>query len=214
MKKSIKGILVLFALAVVAMSFSLLSSDFTELSIGSQIPKADRKMKNVDGKEMSLSDAQKKNGLLVIFSCNTCPFVVGSSDFPGWEKEYNALYDQVTEGEIGMVLLNSNEAKRKDEDSFKSMKEHAAAKGYKMPYLVDQNSELADVFGARTTPHVFLFDGHGELVYKGSIDNSWDPKRQELDRYLDKALKSLLGGKKIETGDTQPKGCSIKRVAK
>ena len=111
-------------------------------------------------------------------SCNTCPFVVGGAGYPGWEKDYNDIYDKCKELGIGMVLINSNEAKRKGDDSMEEMKKHAAEKNYKMKYVVDKNHVLADAFGAKTTPHIFLFDKDLKLIFTGSIDNSWDKKRK------------------------------------
>jgi protein-disulfide isomerase len=81
-----------------------------------------------------------------------------------------------------------------------------------MPYVVDQNSALANSFGAKTTPHVFLLNGEMELVYMGSIDNLWDKERKEDIPYLKTALKELASNKKIKKDSTPSKGCSIKRM--
>jgi hypothetical protein len=176
---------------------------------------ADLSMKDVktDSQKM-LKEYKQNKGLLVIFSCNTCPFVVGTPDFPGWERQYNDLYEKSKQNSIGMVLINSNEAKRGKEDSFEEMKNHALEKSYRMPYLLDENSILANAFEAKTTPHVFLFNSDLKLVYSGSIDNIWDNKRTEDIPYLVNAMSALNEGKKIKTSSTPPKGCSIKRVVK
>ena len=92
------------------------------------------------------------------------------------------------------------------------MLKHAEAQRYKMPYLVDVNSTMANIFGAKTTPHVFLLNAKMELVYMGSIDNLWDKQRKEDVPYLVDAMQQLAAQKKIKTDSTAPKGCSIKRI--
>ena len=113
-----------------------------------------------------------------------------------------------------MVLINSNEAKRGDDDSQEAMKKRAKEKGYTMPYLVDKNSELADAFGARTTPHIFLLNERMELIYTGAIDNKVDGKRSADENYLKNAIEAASSGKEIELNTTPPRGCSIKRLKK
>jgi len=189
-------------------SFSL----FAQLNIKDAAPMSDVKMKNVDGAEISLKEAQGKNGLIVIFSCNTCPFVVGTPDFPGWERQYNDIAKLAASQNINVVLVNSNEAKRANADSFEEMQKRAKEQAYTMPYLVDENSKLANAFGAKTTPHIYFFNAEMNLVYTGSIDNIWDNKRKTDVPYLKNAIEAVGNGKKIKTDNTPPKGCSIKRV--
>jgi thioredoxin-related protein len=185
---------------------------FAQIKKGTALPLSDQQMLDVKtNSKMALKDHKKEKGLLVIFSCNTCPFVVGTPDFPGWERQYNRLFEQATKQNIGFILVNSNEAKRGKEDSIEEMMKRAGDQGYKMPYLVDENSSLANAFGAKTTPHIFLFNGDLKLVYSGSIDNIWDNKRTEEIPYLANAMDALSQGKKIKPSATPPKGCSIKR---
>lgn len=183
-----------------------------EIGLKKQIPLADKKMESVNGNSFSLNDLKAQNGLIVIFSCNTCPFVVGKDDFPGWEKQYNALYEKAHAANMGLVLINSNEAKRNDEDSMEAMKKHAKDRGYKMEYLLDKDSELADAFGAKTTPHVFVFNAKSKLAYKGSIDNTYDNQRSNDIQYLENVIAELQNDEKITINSTPPRGCSIKRV--
>lgn len=182
------------------------------LKIGAKAPMSEVKMLAVGGEKIALNDAKMKNGLIVVFSCNTCPFVVGMDEFPGWEKDYNELNALATSNEIGFVLVNSNEAKRAGDDSFEKMEEKAKNAGYTMPYLVDEHSKLANAFGAKTTPHVYYFDSELKLVYVGSIDNTWDSKRTNDEAYLKNAISQHQLGK-ITTKESNPVGCSIKRVA-
>lgn len=181
------------------------------LKIGAKAPLTDVKMKNIDGSELSLNDVKLKNGLVVVFSCNTCPFVVGNDDFPGWEKDYNDLNKIAKANELGFILVNSNEAKREGEDSIDKMIEKAKKANYTMPYVVDVNSEMANAFGAKTTPHVYLFNSDMKLVFMGSIDNTWDSKRTSDEAYLQNAISQMSKGK-IEVSESDPRGCSIKRV--
>lgn len=207
---------ILFILGIVSLSFRFLEEEaYPALKIGDSAPKADVKMKDISGTEYSLNDLKKEKGLLVIFSCNSCPFVVGNGeDSQGWEGRYNGLYDFATKSNLGMVLVNSNEAKREGDDSFEKMKDHAKEQGYKSFYVIDNNSELANAFGAKTTPHVFLFDKDLKLVYKGAIDDNVKNSAQVKDAYLMNAIRLLALGNAISTNETKATGCSIKRVNK
>ncbi len=179
----------------------------TQLSIGEKAPLADTKMKDISGKMLSLNDLKKENGLLVIFSCNTCPFVLG------WEDKYSELGNLTEKNKMGMVLVNSNEGKRSSEDSFEEMVEHAKGAGYNTPYVVDKDSKLANAYGAKTTPHVYLFDGNMKLVYRGAINDKFDHKDATAKKfYLNDAINELAKGKKISKPETTERGCSIKRV--
>jgi len=179
-----------------------------KLAIGDTAPLTDYKMLDVSGQSFSLDDIKGKNGLLVIFSCNTCPFVLG------WEDQYSMLGYHAKEQGIGVVLVNSNEAKRDGEDSMAEMKKHYEKAGYNTPYVIDENSKLANAFGANTTPHVFLFDGTMKLVYTGSINDKYEQKNKvATTRWLADALIKLAAGNTaaINPQETKNIGCSIKR---
>lgn len=181
------------------------------LEIGTTAPLTEYRMLDVNAEYHTLASLKGMNGIIVVFSCNTCPFVVGSAKFEGWEKQYNDLHAFAKENGFTLVLVNSNQAKRADEDSAEEMKKHAEEMGYTMPYLIDANSTMANAFGAKTTPHVYLFDRSMHLAYKGSIDNSWDSKAPIAIPYLRQAIMQLVEGKDISFPETAPKGCSIKR---
>ncbi len=202
----------IFTLLIMSVSvFFTASKEIETIKIGEAAPLADRKMESTNGEKLSLLDIKKEKGLLVVFSCNTCPFVVGGGNFEGWEKDYNELYTLVETKNIGMVLVNSNEAKRKNGDSMKDMKARANDQKYAMNYVLDKNHEMADAFGARTTPHIFLFDADMKLIYSGAIDNTWNPSEKEKESYLEDALTEFSTNKSISNPATAPKGCSIKR---
>ena len=184
-----------------------------EQAIGEKAPMITAPMMGIDGNANTLLDLKGDKGLLVIFSCNTCPFVVGNgSKTEGWEGRYNGLAELAESLDIGMVLVNSNEAKREGDDSLAAMKEHAKEAGYTMPYLVDEGSKLANACGARTTPHVYLYNSKLELAYRGSIDDNVNRSEEVKERYLHMAMQRMAEGKKIKTTETKAIGCSIKRI--
>jgi len=176
------------------------------LELGSIIPMSKKLMIDVSDETMSLNNNFNKNGLLVVFSCNTCPFVVM------WEDRYRQIEKMCQNNKVGMVYINSNEAKRDGDDSKKAMKDYAKSMGYTFPYLIDQNSAVANAFGAKTTPHIYLFDKNKKLVYKGSIDDNFQDISQVKETYLLDAIEQMVSGVDIKVKETKAKGCSIKRA--
>jgi thioredoxin-related protein len=182
-------------------------NDFKSLDLGVSAPMSNHKMLDVSGTKVSLNQAKKENGLLVIFSCNTCPFVIN------WEDRYLELMKISASKNIGLVFINSNEAFRKKEDSFEAMQNHYKEKGYHdCYYLVDENHQVADAFGARTTPHVYLFNAEGKLVFKGAIDDNNKNASEVKQHYLKDAIENMIHGKEINPSETKNLGCSIKRL--
>lgn len=210
--KILLGLLFVVGIAAgYAFSGSMAKSEI--LAIGASAPQADLKMTDVSGKSLNLNEIKKEKGLLVIFSCNTCPFVVGNgSKSEGWEGRYPGLAEAAEKNNIGFVLVNSNEAKRDAGDNLDDMKKHYREKGYKGYYVLDKNHVLADAFGALTTPHVFLFDKDMKLVYKGAIDDAVDSPSAVKEAWLTNAIRAMAAGKAIEPNSTRQMGCSIKRV--
>jgi peroxiredoxin len=178
----------------------------TELPIGSQVPLADVKMKDISGKTVTLKEAAKKNGLLVMFSCNTCPYVIKN------QQRTKEICAYASEKNIGVVLVNSNEAQRSSDDSFEAMKRYAKEQGYKWFYTVDEKSALADAFGANRTPENFLFDGSGSLVYHGAIDDNPSDETSVQRVHLKVAIDEMLQGKEVKVKTSKSVGCSIKRL--
>ena len=178
---------------------------FNVLPIGASIPKADLKLKDISGKEISLKDAKKKNGLLVMFSCNTCPWVIKN------QSRTIEIANYALSKEIGVILLNSNEGQRDDADSYSEMKEYATAQGYKWYYAVDANNVLADEFGANRTPEVFLFNSEGKHVYHGAIDDNPGDESSVSRRHLKIAIDEMAGGKEVTQKESRSMGCQIKR---
>lgn len=178
-----------------------------ELALGAEVPQSGLLLKEVTGKELTLKDIlSNKKGLLVIFSCNTCPYV------KLYENRTKKIIEFCNKNNIGLAILNSNEAQRGDEDSFEAMKKYQAEHLPGAYYLLDEKSTLADAFGATRTPQVFLFDALGKLIYKGAIDDNVKDETQVKIPYLQNALDALLSGKKPTVQETKSIGCTIKRL--
>ncbi|MDA0303810.1 MAG: redoxin domain-containing protein [Bacteroidetes bacterium] len=210
---------VLIACAILTAGAFFASASFNttepnpELAIGAKAPLADVKMTNIDGSALSLVDAAGTNGLLVVFSCNTCPFVVGNgTKSDGWEGRYNETAAKAAAYGFGMVLINSNEAKRDNHDSMEAMQSRAKDQGYSMPYLMDSEHTLADAFGAMKTPHVYLLDKDMKLIYRGALDDNVSDADAVESFYALDAMASTSMGKPCEVSETKAIGCSIKRV--
>jgi len=175
-----------------------------ELDLGSILPLGDIKMADISGKDISLNDAKGENGLLVIFSCNTCPWVIA------WEDRYVELAETYKDKGVGIVAINSNETKFENVDSMEEMQEHAQENGYNFYYTMDKKSNLARAFGATRTPHIYLFDKKDKLVYRGAIDdNARKPDKVE-NTYLADAIDNMLAGSAIDPAATKALGCAIK----
>ncbi len=189
-----------------ATALAFMSFAFTgPLPVGSAMPKADVKLKDVSGKEISIKETVKKNGVLVMFSCNTCPYVI---------KNQERTLDVAAHAEknnIGVIILNSNEGQRDDEDSYEQMKAYAKAQGYKWNYAVDKNNEIADAFGANRTPECYLFNSDLKLVYHGAIDDSPADAGSVSRQHLKVAVDELSAGKEITVKESRSVGCGIKR---
>lgn len=192
-----------------ALSASMILLAFTrfgELPIGAEMPKGDVKMKDVSGREVSLNDAKKLNGLLVMFSCNTCPYVVRN------QQRTSEICRYALDNNVGVILVNSNEGQRDDVDSFEAMKKYAKAQGYSWNYTVDKNSELADAFGANRTPENFLFNKEGKLVYHGATDDNPADENNVQRKHLREAIDDMLAGKDVRVKTSRSVGCAIKRL--
>jgi peroxiredoxin len=184
---------------------TIAAQNIQPLPLSSKLPLADIKMKATDGKSYSIQDTKGKNGVLVMFSCNTCPYVVR------YQARTRETLKYAKENGIGIIIINSNEAQRTDEDSFEAMKDYAKAQGYSnAPYVVDVNAKVADAFGATRTPELFLFNSKGVLVYHGAIDDNHmaaETKRQ----HAKLAMEELAAGKEITIKESRSVGCTIKR---
>ena len=199
---------ILFGLASMALFATLAFTVGDPLPIGSNMPKSDLKMQDISGKEVAMQDAKKENGVLVMFSCNTCPYVVKN------QERTLTISKFATENKVGVIILNSNEALRADDDSYAAMQAYAKAQGYKWNYVVDKGNQVADAFGANRTPECFLFDKNLRLVYHGAIDNSPADETTITRVHLKEAINEMVAGKEITVKESKSVGCSIKRMNK
>ncbi len=175
------------------------------LEIGSEVPMPDHKVRTVSGDEVTLGQMEDSKGLLVLFTCNTCPYV------KAWEDRYPDIYRLTVKHDLGMIALNPNEGTRSDGDGFSDMKKRAKEKKYRFPYALDRHHRLADAFGATRTPEIFLFDQEMKLVYHGAIDDNYESAENVEKPYLKNAIENLSDGKTIKPATTKSLGCSIKR---
>lgn len=197
---------ILSTLSFALITCAAIAQSYTSLEIGSDIPKATLKRTTVSNGQVSLNDVKTKKGLLVMFSCNTCPYVVKA------QARTKEMMEYASARGIGMIIVNSNEAQRDDADAPEAMKKYARAQGYKVPYVTDEGSELANAFGATRTPEVFLFDGNGKLVYKGAMEDNPSNPSESKQIFLKTAIDHMIGGKPIDPNSTKSVGCSIKRA--
>lgn len=198
--------LLVAAFAVGNIYVATAQNNIKSIDIGAAIPMASTAMKATDGKTITLDQAKTKEGLLVMFSCNTCPYVIKSQ---GRTKE---AMDYARKHNIGMVIVNSNEAQRGNEDSYNAMSKYGKSQGYNVPYVVDEKSAVADAFGATRTPEVYLFDGNGKLVYKGAMEDNPSTPAESKEMFLKAAIDNMLAGKPAEPNSTKSVGCTIKRM--
>ncbi len=175
-----------------------------ELDLGSVLPLEDVKMMDITGKKVSLGEAKGENGLLVIFSCNTCPWVIK------WEDRYVELAKKYQSKGVGMIALNSNETTFESSDSMDEMKKHAKENNYNFYYARDDGSKLAREFGATRTPHVYLFNAEDQLVYRGAIDDNAKNQKKVKKPYVADAIDAMLAGNTIKYASTKALGCGIK----
>lgn len=192
-------------LALCAGLFSFIFPPLNELALNAPFPMGDYKMKDVSGKSISLNEAKTQNGLLVIFSCNTCPYVKLSATRI---KQYT---DFCQANGIGCVIVNSNEAQRNEEDSYAEMVKYHSSQQLKCAYTVDEKSQLANAFGAGRTPQCFLFNDKG-LIYKGAIDDNVKDPAAVKEQYLKNALEALVRKETPKVQETKSIGCTIKRL--
>ncbi len=191
-------------LMILIFPLMLLTAAADELDIGSEMPLAEVKMADVGGKNVSLKDAMGENGLLVVFSCNTCPWV------NAWEDRYISVSKLSQEKGVGMIAINPNEGSRENGDSMDDMQSRAKKAKYDFYYTLDKESKLASAFGASRTPQIYLFNNKGTLVYRGAIDDNARRPRKVENPYLMDAINAMVAGKKINTASTKALGCGIK----
>ena len=167
----------------------------------------DFKLKNVNGKYISLADYQDAKGFIIIFTCNHCPYSVAYEDrIISLDKKYKAKGFPV-------IAINPNDPKIYKSDSFKNMRKRSKEKAFTFPYLIDKTQEVYKKYGATKTPHAFVLSNKkGKLIveYIGAIDNNYTDEKQATKNYIELAVDALLRHEKPMTTTTKAIGCSIK----
>jgi len=164
----------------------------------------DFKLPSTDGKEYSLSDFDKYKYLVIFFTCNHCPYVIGSDEIT------RATVEKFNKNGVGWAGINSNSENTYPEDSFPNMVERMKKEKFPWVYLYDKPQEVAKAYGALRTPHFYVFNEERELVYTGrGIDSPRDPSKMTINN-LDLALDELTRGESLSVPVTNPIGCNIK----
>jgi peroxiredoxin len=157
----------------------------------------------VDGRNHTLDEYADATIIVLVQSCNHCPYVLA------WEGRIDALAREYADRGVRFVAVNSNDAEAYPADSFDAMVEHAREARYSFDYLYDESQEVARALGSERTPEAFVFDADRRLVYHGAVDDN----REEADvttSYLRGALDAALAGEAPAIADTAPVGCTVK----
>ncbi|MDQ1804582.1 thioredoxin family protein [Chryseobacterium sp. PTM-20240506] len=167
----------------------------------------DFKLKNIDGKMVSLSDYKSAKGFIIIFTCNHCPYA------KKYEDRIIALDKKYKEQGYPVIAINPNDPNVQPEDGYQQMIERAKQKGFTFPYLVDEGQKIYPQYGATKTPHVFILqkeNGKNIVKYIGAIDNNYDNPNDVSEYYAQDAVNALLKGEPVKMTKTVAIGCTVK----
>jgi peroxiredoxin len=168
----------------------------------------DFKLKNVDGKMVSMADYKDAKGYVVIFTCNHCPYSIA------YEDRINDLNKKYAPLGYPVLAINPNDPSVSPGDSFEAMQERAKSKNFTFPYLYDEGQKVFPVYGATRTPHVFLLDKDLTVAYIGAIDNNHQDASAANEKYLEDAIEDLRANKQPDPNFTKAIGCTIKVAQK
>jgi len=160
-------------------------------------------LRGVDGRDHSLAAYSSAAVLVLVQSCNHCPYVLA------WEGRINDLARAYADRGVSVVAINSNDAEAYPVDSFDAMVEHAREAGYVFDYLHDASQDVARQLGSERTPEAFVYDGERRLVYHGAVDDNRDEDAVTAN-YLRDAIEAVLAGETPVIADTAPVGCTVK----
>ncbi|GAA4444300.1 hypothetical protein GCM10023091_34250 [Ravibacter arvi] len=164
-------------------------------------------LKSVNGPQVSLDQFATEKGVIVVFTCNHCPFA------KAYEDRIQALDTKFKSQGFPVIAINPTDPGSYEEDSFEKMKQRAQSKSYSFPYLADETQEVARKFGATKTPHLFILsneNGKFTVAYIGAIDDNPQDPLGVSKRYAEEAVQNLLAGKPVATTTTKAIGCVIK----
>ncbi|WP_223608439.1 thioredoxin family protein [Chryseobacterium sp. OSA05B] len=168
---------------------------------------ADFKLKNIDGKMVSLSDFKSAKGFIVVFTCNHCPYA------KKYEDRIVELDKKFKNQGYPVIAVNPNDPNVQPEDGYKQMIDRAKEKGFTFPYLVDEGQKVYPLYGATKTPHVFVLkkeDGKNIVKYIGAIDNNYENPNDVSEYYVQDAVNALIKGEPVKMDKTVAIGCTIK----
>jgi peroxiredoxin len=157
----------------------------------------------VDGRNHSLEEYADARVLVLVQSCNHCPYVLA------WEGRIDALQREYADRGVRIVAISSNDAEAYPADSFENMVEHAREANYSFDYLYDESQEVGRALGAERTPEAFVFDADRRLVYHGAVDDNRD-ESEVTQHYLRDGIEAALAGETPAIPDTPPVGCTVK----
>jgi peroxiredoxin len=164
----------------------------------------DFKLPATDGKTYELADFDDVKVLIVFFTCNHCPYVIGSDEVT------RGTADKFANRGVKFVGINSNSKNTYPEDDFDHMVARMEEHKFPWLYLYDESQEVALAYGALRTPHFYVFDEDRKLVYTGrGVDNPRDASKVTVND-LERALEEILGGKPVSVPMTNPIGCNVK----
>jgi len=172
------------------------------LSVGDIAP--DFKLKDVDGKMVSMADYEDANGFIVTFTCNHCPFAVM------YEDRLIDLHNKYADAGYPVIAINPNDPVAQPMDSYEEMITRAEEKDFPFPYLFDEGQKVYPKYGATKTPHVFLLDKDMKVRYIGAIDDSARSASRVEKSYVKMAIEALENGKDPDPSFTKAIGCTIK----
>lgn len=167
----------------------------------------DFRLKNVDGKLLSLADNQAAKGYIVVFTCNTCPYA------QAYESRIIDLHHKFAPQGYPVVAINPNALAAASGESFEQMQARAASKKYPFPYLLDETQSVAQAYGATRTPHLYVLTRQSnalKVAYIGAIDDNSEEPTAVKTRYVENALAEIIAGKPASTSSTKAVGCTIK----
>jgi len=192
-------------LAVVALIAAFSTAIAAGYKVGDKV--SSFSLKNVNGKAVALNDYNGQKGVIIIFTCNHCPYA------KAYEQRIIDLDKKYAKLGYPVVAINPNDPAVYEEDSFDNMVKRSKEKGYTFPYLFDEQQSIFPIFGATKTPHIYLLKNTSngfEVAYIGAIDDNAENASEVKVKYLENAIKALMSNKPIPITETKAVGCSIK----